>query len=161
MEKSNSEFNVLVENLIESEVLKRLSEREIDYKKAIEKEIVDETLRSLLGGFKLGDEVWFIKTDYTKEKCQMCIEKGELIVDLNGEEIKVECPKCDGLGFINKKNRTVEKGEVNEIRTHTWANGEHFKAEMYIKPTSYNSLNSIHKSFDRLFKTKEECERQK
>ena len=192
MEKLNSTFTVLFKNLIESEVLKRLSEREIDYKKAIQKEIElrkkvsdlkskickiekqskkyeekfrkeieEETLRSLLGGFKLGDEVWFIKNNYTKEKCKLCIQQGEFIIDLNGEEIKVNCPKCDGLGFISKNIKTIEKGKVKEIKIQTRAEGRQFKAEMYIEPTSYKSSDSIQRSFDRLFKTKEECERQK
>ncbi|MEH7392588.1 hypothetical protein [Bacillus sp. JJ1474] len=126
--------------------------------KTFKKEGADETLRELLGGFKLGDEVWFIKKTYVREDCPVCLGDKEVIAEIKGEEVKIKCPECAGYGYESKTTESVEKGTVIEIKMHIWANGNKIEVKMYIKPTSYRSSDSVERRLGGFFKTKEECE---
>lgn len=129
-----------------------------DAEKKFKKVGADETLRRLLGGFKLGDEVWFLKSVYERKKCQTCLGDGELIVDFKGEKMKVKCPNCSSLGTISHTKKVVEEGVVSEIKIHTWADGRKCEVEMYLKPTSYKTSDILRVRNGEFFKTKEECE---
>lgn len=125
--------------------------------KTFKKEGSDEAKREMLGGFKLGDEVWFIKRNYFRENCPTCLGDRKVIVELKGEEVKIYCPTCKGYGHKDKNNETVESGIVKEINIHTWAGGL-VQTEMYIEPKSYRSNDTVNVRLGNFFKTKEEGE---
>jgi hypothetical protein len=117
----------------------------------------DDALRDVLGGFKLGDEVWFIRNTYVREDCPCCFGDREVIAEIKGEEVKVKCPKCNGYGNKSKTKKSVEKGIVKEIHTKTWAEGRQFEGKMYIQPNSYRTHDSVEQRIGDVFKTEEEC----
>jgi regulator of replication initiation timing len=80
----------------DSELKKALKEKELEVK------------REFFGGFFIGDEVYVRATKGENVDCVKCNAKGTLNVLLEGEEITVKCPKCEGrkrntIGFINPK----------------------------------------------------------
>jgi hypothetical protein len=126
--------------------------------KSFKSEGKDEALRELLGGFKLGDEVWFVKSHYKREECSVCSGDKKVIVEFKGEEMKVDCPGCKGYGSNGNTTKSVERGFIKEIEIHTWASGKQFNLSMYVDPTSYRSNDSMNLRKDNIFRTKEECE---
>ncbi|MDQ0268902.1 hypothetical protein [Cytobacillus purgationiresistens] len=126
--------------------------------KTFKKEGADDTLRELLGGFKLGDEVWFVRRRYNRVQCDTCLGDGKVIAEFKGEEMKVQCPKCNGYGHNSDITKSVEKGIIKEIEMHTWANGKKFEVKMYIDPTTYKPGDTVSARTGEFFKTEEECE---
>lgn len=127
--------------------------------KVFKSEGKDEALRELLGGFKLGDEVWFRKGNYVREDCHVCSGDKEVIAEINGKEVKINCPECKGYGANGKTVKSVEKGRIIEMDIHTWASGRKFEVGMYVDPTSYKNSDSVKLNKDNIFKTREECEK--
>lgn len=131
-----------------------LSSAERKFKKAG----YDDALRELLGGFKIGDNVWFIKNTYSHENCPLCLGDKKVIAEIKVEELEITCPKCNGYGHMSKTTQSIEKGIIKEIEIHTWANGKKFEERMYIEPISYRASDSVEKRIGSFFKTKEDCE---
>ncbi|MDA1616242.1 hypothetical protein PDK03_06495 [Bacillus cereus group sp. TH204-1LC] len=122
------------------------------------KEGSDQAKREMLGGFKLGDEVWFVRSQYNPETCSVCSGDRKLVVEIQGKERKVKCPECNGFGSKSKLIKSAEKGLVKEIDIHTWAQGKQLSVKMYIEPTSYRASSSVQAHLGGFFKTKEECQ---
>ncbi|WP_257146946.1 hypothetical protein [Bacillus cereus] len=185
----NFQFNTVINQLLDQEVEKRVSEKVKDYEQAKErdassqktisdlrnqmhklqmelkgaentfkKEGADQAKREMLGGFKLGDEVWFVRSQYNPEKCSVCSGDRKLVVEIQGKERQVKCPECNGFGSRSKLIKSAEKGLVKEIDIHTWAQGKQLSVKMYIEPTSYRASSSVQAHLGGFFKTKEECQ---
>ncbi|WP_232357419.1 hypothetical protein [Bacillus tropicus] len=122
------------------------------------KEGEDQAKREMLGGFKLGDEVWFVRSQYNSETCLVCSGDKKVVVQIQGEERKIKCPECNGFGCRRKLIKSAEKGLVKEIDIHTWAQGKQLSVKMYIEPTSYRASSSVQAHLGGFFKTKEECQ---
>ncbi len=122
------------------------------------KEGADQAKREMLGGFELGDEAWFVRSQHNSEKCSICSGDKNVVVEIQGEERKIKCPECNGFGFRSKLIKSAEKGLVKEIDIHTWAQGKQLSVRMYIEPTSYRASSSVQAHLGGFFKTKEECQ---
>ncbi|AFQ30396.1 hypothetical protein BK764_14165 [Bacillus thuringiensis serovar israelensis] len=187
----NFQFNTAINELLNQEVEKRVSEKVKDYEQAKErdassqktisdlrnqmhklqmelkgaentfkKEGAGQAKREMLGGFKLGDEAWFVRSQYNSETCTVCSGDKKLVVEIQGEERKVKCPECNGFGCRSKLIKSAEKGLVKEIDIHTWAQGKQLSVKMYIEPTSYRASSNVQAHLGGFFKTKEECEKE-
>ncbi|MEX3713377.1 hypothetical protein ABFV99_13315 [Cytobacillus horneckiae] len=99
-----------------------------------------------------------MKGHYNRDKCPTCLGDKKIITEYKCEEMKVNCPKCNGYGYISAYTNSVEKGRIHEIKMHTWAEGRQFTVEMYVEPTSYRASDSVNVRNGEIFKTKEECE---
>ncbi|NRS20624.1 hypothetical protein HP398_29835 [Brevibacillus sp. HB1.4B] len=131
-----------------------------DAEKTFVKQGADQTKRELLGGFMLGDKVWFVKKNYTRTPCETCAgdKKVEVTSVVVGGTFLVDCPTCRGYGSESHCDYSVAHGKLSEIHFTTWANGKCFEGKFYIEPTSYRSNDSVQTNHSQLFHSEEECQ---
>ncbi|MGF9909541.1 hypothetical protein [Brevibacillus porteri] len=131
-----------------------------DAEKMFVKQGTDQTKRELLGGFMLGDKVWFVKKNYTRTPCKTCAGDGNVEVTsaVVGGTFRVNCPTCRGYGTESHCDYIVAHGKLTEIHFKTWANGKCFEGKFYIEPTSYHSNDSVQTNHSQLFHSEEECQ---
>ncbi|NRQ51961.1 hypothetical protein [Brevibacillus sp. HD1.4A] len=124
------------------------------------KQGADQTKRELMGGFKLGDKVWFIGKKYKTMHCKTCSGKGKLEVRAIAvaEPFQANCPDCQGRAQKSNYEYSVEQGNICEIKVHTWAKEKCFEGTFYIEPTTYKANNSVECKYSSLFHTEEECQ---
>ncbi|TPG93533.1 hypothetical protein EEL32_00310 (plasmid) [Brevibacillus laterosporus] len=127
--------------------------------KTFVKQGADQTKRELMGGFKLGDKVWFIRKEYNPVPCETCSGKRKLEVRAIAvlEPFKADCPICQGRGNKPSYEYSVEQGIIREIKIHTWAKEKRFEGTFYIEPTSYRTIDSVSSEHSDLFHTEGEC----
>lgn len=125
-----------------------------DAEKTYFKQGEDKALREMLGGFKLGDEVWFVKKKYLSVTCTTCSGDRKVSATFDNKILKVDCPKCKGHGSTGKYEYNAETGKIKEITIHTWAEGRQKEVTIYIKPVIGDPVET--REFP--FATKEECE---
>ncbi|WP_409177471.1 hypothetical protein [Brevibacillus fortis] len=140
--------------------IRELEQQLKDAEKTFFKQGADQTKRELMGGFKLGDKVWFIRKEYKSVRCEICSGKGQIEVRASEvtEPFKVNCPECKGYSKKSNYEYKVEQGVIHEIKMHTWANEKRFEGTFYIEPTSYKANDSISCNYSSLFHAEEECQ---
>lgn len=111
-----------------------------------------EAKREFLNGFYIGDKVWFIMSQYVREDCKTCENKGIVRALFDGDLVDVNCPKCKGRKFLSHTKRWVDSGLVRELKVHHWAKGRQTSTEAWLEHNN-DSINV--KNF---FKTKEEAQ---
>ncbi|RFB34956.1 hypothetical protein [Brevibacillus sp. VP] len=129
--------------------------------KTFTKQGADQTKRELMGGFKLGDKVWFVRRECKPIPCDMCSGKGELrakAIEVP-ESFKINCPNCKGYGEKSNYEYSVAQGIIREIKIHTWAWEKCFESTFYIEPTSYRANDSVESKHSKIFHTEEECQK--
>ena len=185
----NFDFNTGINKLLDLEVEKRLEEKIEDYNVALEREKnvtdemydlkrqvrslltkldeaekifvkkgADEAKREMLGGYKLGDEIYYVHTEVSHTSCEICEEKGDVHALFDGQLLKAKCPKCS-YGRIRNEERSVAKGRLKEIKIHTWAEERCLEVDFYIQPDDRKRDSFSFRSFDKIFRTKDECEK--
>ncbi|MED1665669.1 hypothetical protein [Brevibacillus laterosporus] len=146
----------------EQETTIRELERQLrEAKKTFVKQGADQTKRELMGGFKLGDEVWFVRREHKYIPCEMCSGKGKLkakAIEVP-EPFKINCLNCKGYGEKSNYEYSVAQGIICEIKIHTWAREQCFESTFYIEPTSYRANDSVQREHSKIFHTEEECQK--
>lgn len=112
----------------------------------------------MFNGWKLNDQVWFLKNEHEWKECPTCKGKKKVIAKVNEEEIKIKCPTCRGIGNESTYKISVHSGKVGQLDATKWTGNTTGTTELYIKPDNrkYDSFSSKHRE---VFKTKEEAEK--
>lgn len=105
--------------------------------------------------FEIGQEVYVIRKEKTKDKCPACNGEGHIIIDSN----MFSCVKCCGLGRIYGQKSTyhvVGKKVIDRIKTYSYLlhNGTD-KIKTVVK---YAFKNGDDYTDTKLFLTEEEAE---
>lgn len=111
--------------------------------------------REMFGGFDFNDTVWFVDFKIKKEKCGKC-SGGKVIATLKGDEdVKVDCPHCDGLGTDYYRYYYPEKGEIKHIYTDITKKGI---SSLFLVYSSRSSQPYRKLEKNQIYKSKKECE---
>lgn len=69
--------------------------------------------------FEIGQEVYVIRKERTKEKCPACNGEGHIVIDGN----RFSCEKCYGNGRLHgqkRKYQVVGKDVIDKIKTYSY-----------------------------------------
>lgn len=116
----------------------------------VEKE--KEVKRELLGGFTIGDTVYYPDAKGTSEKCEKCNGTHKLLVTVNGtdEERNIDCNKCDYGGKILTYTYYPRKDVISSA--HLEMNSTNKWLKFYL------NREDRERKVELLFKTEEECQ---
>lgn len=117
----------------------------------------DNVMRKLLGGYKLGDKVWYLRSKSNQVECGTCAGGKEVEANVNGEMRQVKCPDCN-YGYHSVKEYSVASGTFSEMKVHTWAEGRKLEVNLYVQPEGNRNADSVKFwNYDDLYATEEEC----
>lgn len=140
---------------------KKIRELELQLERAEKtfiKQGFEQGKREILGGYLIGDKVWFPKKKYQSEPCTTCDGKGNVYANFDGVEVKAKCPKCS-YGRIDKSEYIAIEGTFTEIKYLTYAEGRGLERKFHLKHKNVNGDNSTgFNNTSEFFKTQEECE---
>lgn len=76
---------------------------------------VESFVRDATKNFAPGDKVWVLMLKNQNKECPDC--KGDEIVDavINGSNVRIKCPTCNGFGRIIESNYVIEEKTVKEV----------------------------------------------
>ena len=98
------------------EDIERAKNELIKEKRDMPSKYIREFVREATGNLAPGDKVYVLKGQY--ETCAFCKGTGTVFASISGlgENVKVNCPKCNGSMGRYRARATVEEDEVKEVR---------------------------------------------
>lgn len=132
-----------------SELNSKIRNNEAELKKSLlakEKDVI----RELFGGLARGDKAFYVDYKYESTVCIKCNGSGKVVALIDGEELKVKCPVCEGQGSKGSSHFIVKEGKVETVS---------LEINEYAKHLNFYFVNRDSKaSGDSVFKTIEECQ---
>lgn len=139
-------------------VSRELRSTEVKHEKELQaaiKEAKDEVKRSIFGGYKLGDTVYYVIDCSERIPCSTCGGSGKVSANFGDRALKASCPDCS-YGKIRIKNYKPIKASISDITHKEWAQERCSKTSFWIQPVRGDS---IERDLEGLFKTEEECQK--
>ncbi|ACT00274.1 hypothetical protein [Paenibacillus sp. JDR-2] len=139
-----------------SQALLKIRYHEIDQAKIL-KEHTKTVHRELLGGFTIGDTVYYAKSTKIGEvKCGTCENARKVVMTLGDRKFNQDCPDCASNWYARQiYEYKPQQDKITQINVQIWARGECTKYEIYLDRKD-GSVSSSDKAG--LFKTLEECQ---
>lgn len=112
-------------------------------------------LRKAFGGYKIGDDVYFVRSQYQSKNCPACDKQKKVEVEFNGVKTMVRCPECDGYGTKSSTIREVVLGQICEVKSTIWNRGNSEEVKLSAKVPRISDSFSL--TPERAFKKHEEA----
>lgn len=107
--------------------------------------------RGFFDGYICGDKVFVADMKYYAEKCDMCSGAAKVTALVDGSELQVRCPKCEGMGSKHKYNYQTVEDHIGTVIVEMNSGGKKYV-------TAYLKKKDSKVGHERIFQTLEECQ---
>lgn len=121
-----------------------------DIVKQERKQAEEEVKRGFFDGYTCGDKVFVADRMYYREKCTLCSGAAKVKALIDGAEMQVKCPECDGMGGKHKYNFQPLEDSIGTIIVELNDRGGKFV-------TAYLKKKESKVEYERIFTIMEEC----
>lgn len=121
----------------------------------VPRKYINKFVKNATGGFAPGDDVYILKDKGGYKPCKTCMGEKKISAIVGGEEVKVQCPTCNGVGSKFVSEKVVAKAKVSDVYLKLCFSAD--RVCYWNTECVYLDRHEFHTDAKRIYRTEEEA----